>query len=32
MGMDTSTTSRKLMVNVFGSVAQFKREIKLEPG
>ena len=30
MGMDTSTASGKLMINVFGSVAQFEREIMLE--
>lgn len=30
MGLDTSTPSGKLMVNVFASVAQFEREVMLE--
>jgi DNA invertase Pin-like site-specific DNA recombinase len=30
MGLDTSTASGKLMVNVFASVAQFEREVMLE--
>ena len=30
MGLDTSTPNGRLMVNVFGSVAQFEREMMLE--
>src|ERR1700722_16201864 len=30
MGLDTSTASGRLMLNVLGSVAQFKREVMLE--
>lgn len=30
MGLDTSTSSGKLMLNVFGAVAQFEREMMLE--
>ncbi|HHP0451817.1 recombinase family protein [Vibrio harveyi] len=30
MGLDTSTPQGKLMLNVFGSVAQFEREVMLE--
>jgi DNA invertase Pin-like site-specific DNA recombinase len=30
MGLDTSTSAGRLMLNVFGAVAQFEREIMLE--
>ena len=30
MGVDTSTATGKLMLNVIGSVAQFEREMMLE--
>jgi DNA invertase Pin-like site-specific DNA recombinase len=30
MGLDTSTASGRLMLNVLGSVAQFEREVMLE--
>jgi DNA invertase Pin-like site-specific DNA recombinase len=30
MGLDTSTSAGRLMLNVFGSVAQFEREVMLE--
>ena len=30
MGLDTSTSTGRLMLNVFGSVAQFERELLLE--
>ena len=30
MGVDTSTPSGKLMLNIFGSIAQFEREMMLE--
>ena len=30
MGMDTSTSAGRLMLNVFASVAQFEREVMLE--
>jgi DNA invertase Pin-like site-specific DNA recombinase len=30
LGLDTSTPSGRLMLNVFGSVAQFEREVMLE--